>query len=162
MRWSKPSASTAASTASWIEATAPEWPRAKAIRSWFASSTAATRARRFATARSSKLITFPMARKVTRIWLRSDGENGASKPAVAAQERRIGAADRRLEAALQPQGRAAAAAQGASHRAARHPPGAVGAAPLQPTELGDGVRQAHQDKGRAAVGMKAQIMVLRL
>ena len=28
------SASIAASTASWIEATAPEWPRAKAIRSW--------------------------------------------------------------------------------------------------------------------------------
>ena len=33
MRWSKPSDSTAASTASWIEATAPEWPRAKAMRS---------------------------------------------------------------------------------------------------------------------------------
>ena len=37
------SASIAASTAAWIEATAPEWPRAKAIRSWFASSTAPSR-----------------------------------------------------------------------------------------------------------------------
>ena len=33
------SASIAASTAAWIAATAPEWPRAKAIRSWLASST---------------------------------------------------------------------------------------------------------------------------
>src|SRR4051812_20792350 len=80
MRWSKPSASIAASTASWIEATAPEWPRAKAIRSWLASSTAATRARRFATARSSKLITFPMGEKLTRTRLRSDAENPAHSP----------------------------------------------------------------------------------
>ena len=32
------SASSAASTAAWIADTAPEWPRAKAIRSWLASS----------------------------------------------------------------------------------------------------------------------------
>ena len=31
------------STASWIDATAPEWPRAKAMRSWLASSAAPSR-----------------------------------------------------------------------------------------------------------------------
>ena len=46
---------------SWIEATAPEWPRAKAIRSWLASSTAPSRSRRCATARSSKGITVAIA-----------------------------------------------------------------------------------------------------
>jgi hypothetical protein len=43
---STPSASIAASTAEWIEATAPECPRAKAIRSSLASSTAPSRSRK--------------------------------------------------------------------------------------------------------------------
>ena len=57
------SASIAASTALWIEATAPEWPRAKAIRSWLASSTAPSRSRSVATARSSKGMTVAILAK---------------------------------------------------------------------------------------------------
>src|SRR5689334_8082573 len=64
-RPSIPSASIAASTAAWIEATAPEWPRAKAIKSWLASSTAPSRSRRCATARSSKGITVAIEAKTT-------------------------------------------------------------------------------------------------
>ena len=66
--WSKASmlsASIAASTASWIEETAPEWPRAKAMRSWLASSTAPSRSRSRATARSSKGITVAIASEDT-------------------------------------------------------------------------------------------------
>src|SRR5580765_1493819 len=58
------SASIAAITASWIEATAPEWPRAKAIRSWLASSAAPSRRRRCATALSSKGITVAMGSRI--------------------------------------------------------------------------------------------------
>ena len=60
------SASINARTAAWIDAVAPEWPRAKAIRSSFALSTAPRRSRRVATARSSNGMTFAMPRIVAR------------------------------------------------------------------------------------------------
>ncbi len=51
-------------TASWIAAVAPEWPRANAIRSWFASSTAPSLSRRRANAWSLNGITRAMPRMV--------------------------------------------------------------------------------------------------
>src|SRR6478672_1767425 len=75
------STSIAASTASWIELTAPEWPRAKAIRSWFASSAAPRRRRSCATARSSKGITVAIMSEIRprRLISYHQGETAACR-----------------------------------------------------------------------------------